>query len=133
MPYKAYILNIWTKSIALIIMLFTFSIFTYADDNITIGGNVYGGGNRGDLKGTTTVVIQSGTVEGDVYGGARMANVTPTTSKDTVINGVTLSKDYATHVLIWGGNLKNVYGGNDITGNITGGTNVEIYSTVNGP
>lgn len=132
MPYKAYILNIWTKSIALIIMLFTFSIFTYADDNITIGGNVYGGGNRGDLKGTTTVVIQSGTVEGDVYGGARMANVTPTTSKDTVINGVTLSKDYATHVLIWGGNLKNVYGGNDITGNITGGTNVEIYSNVNG-
>ncbi|MBR4649447.1 MAG: hypothetical protein IKO67_04780 [Bacteroidaceae bacterium] len=132
MPYKAYILNIWTKSIALIIMLFTFSIFTYADDNITIGGNVYGGGNRGDLKGATTVVIQSGTVEGDVYGGARMANVTPTTPKDTIVNGVTLSKDYATHVLIWGGNLKNVYGGNDITGNITGGTNVEIYSNVNG-
>ena len=99
---------------------------------VTIGGNVYGGGNRGDLKGTATVVVQNGTIEGDVFGGARMADVTPTTFEEQTINGVTLPKDYATHVLIWGGNLHNVYGGNDITGNISGGTNVEIYSNVGG-
>ncbi len=99
---------------------------------IVIGGNVYGGGNRGDLKGTATVVVQSGTIEGDVFGGARMADVTPTTFEEQTINGVTLPEDYATHVLIWGGNVNNVYGGNDITGNITGGTNVEIYSNVGG-
>ena len=99
---------------------------------VTIGGNVYGGGNRGNLNGTATVVVQGGTVEGDVFGGARMADVTPTTFEEQTINGVTLPKDYATHVLIWGGNLHNVYGGNDITGNITGGTNVEIYSNVGG-
>ncbi len=99
---------------------------------VTIGGNVYGGGNRGNLNGTATVVVQGGTVEGDVFGGARMADVTPTTFEEQIINGVTLPKDYATHVLIWGGNLNNVYGGNDITGNISGGTNVEIYSNVGG-
>lgn len=105
---------------------------SFAAAQITIRGNVYGGGNRGDLLGTTAVVVNDGTVEGDVYGGARMANVTPDSLQDATVNGVTLSKDYATHVLIWGGTVNNVYGGNDITGDITGGTNVEIYSNVGG-
>lgn len=115
----------------MLLFLFCFCVLD-ASAQITIGGNVYGGGNRGDLKGTATVVVQSGTVEGDVFGGARMADVTPETFEEQTINGVTLPKDYATHVLIWGGDVKNVYGGNDITGNITGGTNVEIYSNVGG-
>ncbi len=106
--------------------------YSMVNAQITIGGNVYGGGNRGDLMGTTTVVVQSGTVEGDVYGGARMANVTPDATPSQEINEVTLPEGYATHVLIWGGTLHNVYGGNDITGDITGGTNVEIYSNVGG-
>ena len=115
---------------------FQFSIFNFqigfASAQITIGGNVYGGGNRGNTQGVTTVVVQSGTIEGDVYGGARMANVSPISTPSDTINNVILPAGYATHVLIWGGDVQNVYGGNDITGNITGGTNVEIYSNVNG-
>ena len=134
--YIATLSRSFMQSSRLIHLLLLIAVFngqwSIANAQIIIGGNVYGGGNRGDLMGTTTVVIQDGTVEGDVYGGARMADVTPSTPKDTVVNGVTLSKDYATHVLIWGGTLHNVYGGNDITGNITGGTNVEIYSNVGG-
>lgn len=130
MHYAVNTYKLWTKSIALIIMLFSFSAFTYAD--IIIGGNVYGGGNRGTLEGTATVVVQSGKIEGDVYGGARMADITPTSTPSDTINGVPLPAGYATHVLIWGGDVQNVYGGNDITGNITGGTNVEIYSNVKG-
>ena len=107
----------------MLLFLFCFCVLD-ASAQITIGGNVYGGGNRGDLKGTATVVVQSGTIKGDVFGGARMADVEPETFEEQTINGVTLPKDYATHVLIWGGDVKNVYGGNDITGNISGGTNV---------
>ena len=41
---------------------------------ITIGGNIYGGGNAGDLGGKTTVNIYAGDLH-NVYGGARQANV----------------------------------------------------------
>ena len=114
-----------------LLILFVF-VATLSHAQITISGNVYGGGNRGNTLGITTVVVQNGTIEGDVYGGARMADVSPTSTPSNTINGVTLPEGYATHVLIWGGDVQNVYGGNDITGNITGGTNVEIYSNVKG-
>ena len=92
MHYAVNTYKLWTKSMAIIIMLFSFSAFTYAD--ITIGGNVYGGGNRGTLEGTATVVVQSGKIEGDVYGGARMADITPTTTPSDTINGVPLPAGY---------------------------------------
>jgi hypothetical protein len=41
---------------------------------ITIGGNVYGGGNAGSTKGSTKVTVHAGDINA-VYGGARMANV----------------------------------------------------------
>jgi len=85
----------------------TFNVYA----QITIGGNVYGGGNAGDVNGSTAVTVRAGDLNA-VFGGARMANV----------NGNAL-------VNIDGANASNyilinyVYGGNDIAGTIsTGGT-----------
>ena len=73
---------------------------------ITIGGNVYGGGNAGDTGGSTAVTVHAGDISA-VYGGARMANVG---GKTTVcIDGKHASADIL---------IANVYGGNDISGTI---------------
>ena len=92
--------------------------------DITLGGNVYGGGNRGDLEGTTSVIVNSGNITGSVFGGARMADVNSDIS--TINNG------YASNVTINGGTIHDVYGGNDITGNVYGGAKVAINSSVDG-
>ncbi len=85
---------------------------------VTINGgklnSVYGGGEKGDSKGQTNVVLKGGSISGSVYGGARMADI----------------EGFA-HVLIDGQHavadlfVKNVYGGNDISGKVTGKALVE--------
>lgn len=42
--------------------------------NTTVLGDVFGGGNRGDVSGSVTVNIKNGTVQNDVYGGGALAN-----------------------------------------------------------
>lgn len=42
--------------------------------NTTVMGDVFGGGNRGDVSGSVTVNIKNGTVQNDVYGGGALAN-----------------------------------------------------------
>ncbi len=91
---------------------------------IRIGGNVYGGGNEGEVKGSTKVTVKSGDIGavteagterplknplGKVFGGARMANVGGHTfvhidGDDTNANGYIL--------------INQVFGGNDIAGTI---------------
>ena len=78
-----------------------------AQAQITIGGNVYGGGNEGDLVGTTEVEICAGDIQGNVYGGARQANVSGSTFVN--IDGEHMSGDIL---------INCVYGGNDIAGTI---------------
>ena len=56
--------------IAILVLLTT----AVAQGQIKIGGNVYGGGNAGDMTGNTSVTVFAGDVK-DVYGGARMADV----------------------------------------------------------
>ena len=73
---------------------------------IIIGGNVYGGGNAGDLGGKTTVNIYSGDLR-NVYGGARQANVGG--SAFLHIDG-----EHASNYII----IDKAYGGNDIAGTI---------------
>lgn len=81
---------------------------------VRIAGNVYGGGNRGNLELETHVTVKSGEVVGAVYGGARMADV------------------LATNVVVEGGIVNDVYGGNDITGNVRQETDVDIRASVVG-
>ena len=51
---------------------------------ITIGGNVYGGGNAGKTGGNTTVTVHAGDLN-RVFGGARMADVKGTTSIESLV------------------------------------------------
>jgi hypothetical protein len=73
---------------------------------ITIGGNVYGGGNAGDLGGKATVNIYGGDLH-NVYGGARQANIGG--SAFLHIDG-----EHASSYII----IDKAYGGNDIAGTI---------------
>lgn len=75
--------------------------------NGTFTGDIYGGGNRGDLDGQTTVTLQGGDMQGFVFGGARMADV----GKSTLVN---IDGQNQAHDILcsW------VFGGNDISGTI---------------
>ena len=88
-----------------------------AQAQITIGGNVYGGGNAGDMNGKTSVTVRAGDINGSVYGGARQANVGGHTFVN--IDGENMSGDIL---------INYVYGGNDIAGTI--GTSVLPTKTV---
>ena len=64
-----------TRSIeAVIACLFILCLTTPAAAQIRVGGNIYGGGNKGNVDGTTTVTVRAGNLN-KVFGGARMANV----------------------------------------------------------
>ena len=73
---------------------------------ITIGGNVYGGGNKGDVQGNTTVTVYSGDLN-KVYGGARMADV----GGSSFVN---IDGENATDYTV----INYVFGGNDIAGTV---------------
>ena len=74
---------------------------------ITIAGNVYGGGNAGNLGGSTNVKVYAGRFNGSVFGGARQADVAGCTYVN--IDGANMSGDII---------INAVYGGNDISGTI---------------
>ena len=113
----------------LFLLLLSFAVTTAnAQVKITIGGNVYGGGNQGEVgtekseytfdKGNTTddmtsVIIRSGEIK-NVFGGGRMAGVYGNTT-------VTFDGATSTNQIIIG----NVYGGNDIAGEVKGGAKVK--------
>ena len=110
--------------------------------------NLYSGGNMGRMtnsEGLLLEIMANSTVKIDnVYGGCRMADVRP------LNNGVdVLSTDIQLHdkeghqiynfpaglsarVIVRGGDINNVYGGNDITGRVYGGNAVGVYTSVTG-
>ena len=117
--------------------------------------NLYSGGNRGDMTSPTGLLleidpvvpnglsyeaaqaIKKKLVIDNVYGGCRMADVMPT------VNGVytpctnlpdpyKFPNELSARVLVRGGDINNVYGGNDITGVVYGGNAIGIYTTVRG-
>ncbi len=112
------------------IMLMILLSTIVAQGQIKIGGNVYGGGNHAEVKGSTKVTVKAGDIgavmdpnatrpladpQGKVFGGARMANVGGNTFVH--IDGKSdLTGDLATksnYILI-----NQVFGGNDIAGQI---------------
>ena len=99
-----------TKLIRLLLLLVMLSGLwpsATARAQIVIGGNVYGGGNAGDMTGSTSVTVRAGDISGSVYGGARQANVGGHTFVN--IDGEHMSGDIL---------VNHVYGGNDISGKI---------------
>jgi len=83
---------------------------------ITIGGNVYGGGKSGNLSGSTKVTVYGGDFK-DVYGGAQQANVGGSTF-------LHLDGEHASDDIF----IVNAYGGNDISGTI--GQDESVTTTV---
>ena len=87
-----------------LLLLWLLAIGAFAQTRITIGGNVYGGGNSADVDGNTTVTVQGGDLK-KVFGGARMANVGGRSFVN--IYGEESTSDIF---------IVEVYGGNDIAG-----------------
>ena len=113
--------------------------------------NVYSGGNQGAMTHSEGLLLEipaTSTIKIDnVYGGCRMADVRPLRSgslasgtyQDMDVNDIQLSdanykfpNGLAARVLVSGGDINNVYGGNDITGKVYGGNAIGIYTSIRG-
>ncbi len=99
--------------------------------------NLYSGGNQGAMthpNGILLPIKSDGMKIDNVFGGCRMADVNPAKAviPAETIDGTYYPAGYAARVLIEGGDINNVYGGNDISGNIYGGNAVGIHSSIRG-
>ena len=109
--------------------------------------NVYSGGNKGDMTSPDGLLLQipeeSKIIVDNVYGGCRMADIIPKDKDGNPVTAAAITEDDYGHELhipagmaararVLGGHVNNVYGGNDITGRISGGSTVGIYTTIYG-
>ena len=77
-PNKRYQIVAFHRALLLVIcFILSFTSITLAQ---TIGGNVFGGGNQGDVNQSSTVEFRGGIIEGDVFGGGNEAEVQNSTS-----------------------------------------------------
>ncbi len=112
---------------------------------VTIGGSVYGGGNKaaGIVTGTVNVEVKAGTVTHSVYGGGNLANVNGATQvtidsvgkvNHSVFGGGHAANVTSANVIINNGTvgasggtgLYGVYGGCDSMGTVSGAIAVNI-------
>ncbi len=110
--------------------------------------NLYSGGNRGNMTSPEGLLLDipdySTLIADYVYGGCRMADVKPTVNGEYVPCTNLQDKDaggnlkykfpneLSARVLIRGGNINTVYGGNDVTGRVYGGNAVSIHTSIRG-
>ena len=110
--------------------------------------NLYGGGNEGRMTSPEGLLMQiegEGMVVDNVYGGCRKADVkplynnndaTPVPYKDVALdpadNPNNIPAGYAARVRVLAGHVNNVYGGNDISGNVYAGNTVGIMTHIYG-
>ena len=97
----------------MLLLLLLLSV-TVAEAQIVISGSVYGGGNEGNVGGSTSVTVRAGDIN-KVYGGARMANI----AQNALVN---IDGENASNYIV----INYVYGGNDIAGTI--GTNLMTFN-----
>ena len=110
--------------------------------------NLYGGGNEGRMTSPEGLLLQiegAGMVVDNVYGGCRKADVKPLYDNndespvpytqialDPADNPNHIPAGYAARVRVLAGHVYNVYGGNDISGNVYGGNTVGILAHIYG-
>lgn len=108
-------------------------------------GNAYSGGNMGDMtyynalggtsghetesKGLSITVNSEDIHIESLYGGCRMSDVRAMNGNNPVIFA---ENEYGATVNILAGYINNVYGGNDVSGSVVNGTNVNISGAVSG-
>ena len=110
--------------------------------------NLYGGGNEGRMTSPEGLLLQiegAGMVIDNVFGGCRKSDVKPLydNNDDTPVPYTDVKLDdadnpnhipagYAARVRVLAGHVNNVYGGNDISGNVYAGNTVSILTHVYG-
>ena len=110
--------------------------------------NLYGGGNEGRMTSQEGLLMQiegAGMVVDNVYGGCRKADVKPLFNNndatpvpynevalDPADNPNNIPAGYAARVRVLAGHVNNVYGGNDISGNVYAGNTVGIMTHIYG-
>ena len=102
--------------------------------------NLYSGGNQGAMTCPEGMLLEikdySSLIVDNLFGGCRMADVKPTVDGGYVacanLPGYYFPNGLAARVLVRGGHVNNVYGGNDVTGDVYGGNAIGIYTTVYG-
>ena len=107
--------------------------------------NLYGGGNEGRMTCPEGLLLQvegAGMVVDNVFGGCRKADVRPMKNGvDVAYSEVQLPPEdnpnnipagYAARVRVLAGTVNNVYGGNDISGNVYAGNTVGIRTNITG-
>ena len=102
--------------------------------------NLYSGGNKGSMTSPEGLLLEikdySTLIVDNLYGGCRMADVKPTVDGEynpcTNLPGYHFPGELSARVLVKGGHINNVYGGNDVTGVVYGGNAVGIHTTVYG-
>lgn len=103
--------------------------------------NLYSGGNKGKMTSPDGLLLEiknySSLIVDNLFGGCRMADVMPTNDDGVYTPCLNLPGYYFPHqlsarVLVKGGHINNVYGGNDVTGTVYGGNAVGINTTVYG-
>ena len=104
--HKSYESHSLPVTLATLVLLFLSLAVPQVHAQVTIGGNVYGGGNEGDTGGNTNVTIRTGQIK-NVFGGARMADV----GGRAFVN---LDGEHGSGLIL----ISSVYGGNDISGTV---------------
>jgi len=102
--------------------------------------NLYSGGNKGSMTSPEGLLLEikdsSTLIVDNLYGGCRMADVKPTVNGEYNpcgnLPGYHFPAELSARVLVNGGHINNVYGGNDVTGIVYGGNAVGIHTTVYG-
>jgi len=105
--------------------------------------NLYSGGNEGNMtwkKGLLLELNADSIKVNTVYGGCRRADVTPMDGGVAVTSpalededkGYAFPAGLSARVFITKGTINNVYGGNDISGNVVGGNALDIRSSILG-
>ena len=123
---------------ALLLVICFILSFTSISFAQTIGGNVFGGGNQGNVNQSSTVELRGGIIEGNVFGGGNEAEVENSTS--VTISGGELKRNVygagnqgkvgsSSTVTLKGGTIMgDVYGGARAA-NVGGSTFVDVNAT----
>ena len=116
--------------------------------------NLYSGGNEGPMTSEHGLLLVIGEDAGikvkNVYGGCRKADVHPMYadgSGDVAVSDIQLPgtdidptsgkpykfpSGFSARMLIRGGQITNIYGGNDISGKVYGGNAIGVYTSISG-
>ena len=106
--------------------------------------DLYSGGNQGTMTSPEGLLLEidplsknaNPLVVENVYGGCRMADVEPRVNgvytPTSNLPGYNFPNELSARVLIRGGDINNVYGGNDVTGTVYGGNAIGIYTSIHG-